>query len=206
MPSVYLQILVQLEKAKAHELKDSLYKKLSKISGRKNNHDLAVEHFKMINNWYHYPIIEMTFLKDFDFNAKNISKRLKISILEAEVAIDRLMRMELIERDESGKMKKVASHILTESEQTDIGLREFHSQMLAKAQLAVNEQKNDRKFVGSETFPFDLENLKKAKELINTCFDQVLALSKDSKDLINVYHLGIQLFSLTNEEGKNETN
>jgi uncharacterized protein (TIGR02147 family) len=196
----YLSSLIQLEQAKSEELKVSILEKLDQLNPSKNQFNLDVETFKVIADWYHIPIMEMTNIAGFEFTAQNIAKLLGISKAEVDVAIDRLERMKLIEKTDIKTYKKCSESFLIGSDTPNIALRSFHRQMLEKAILSLAEQKPDEKFVGSETFAFDPQTLKEAADILEDCFQKIIRLSKKSKNRKNVYHLGIQLFNLTKKD------
>jgi len=49
------------------------------------------DQFDYISNWYHYAILELIYLKDFNPAPRWIAKRLKISINEVNIAVKRLI-------------------------------------------------------------------------------------------------------------------
>ncbi len=69
--------------------------------------------------------------------------------------------------------------------------------MLGKAQGVLHTQTNDQKSVGSETMVMGVEDLAEANDIIESCFQQILALSNRSKNKTHVYHVGIQLFQVS---------
>jgi len=196
----YFYLLVDHEHAKAPELKHSLLERLRNINSRYQVTDLSVEVFKAISDWYHIPIIEMTALDEFDFNAENISRRLRITKIEAERAIERLERLELIERDENGRYKKVHANALFKSQLPNKALRQFHKQMITKAGEALDEQSPNERYVGSQTFSIDPEQLDEASKLIEKFRAALVQLFNNGKKKTRTYHLGVQLFSLLKKE------
>ena len=67
-----------------------------------------MEQFRILSEWYHIPIMELTELDDFDFCPQTVAQRLGIPATLAEVpAIYRLERLGLIRIDDKGKYCKV---------------------------------------------------------------------------------------------------
>jgi uncharacterized protein (TIGR02147 family) len=197
----YFCLLVQLESAKDPHLKESTSEKLKQLNPRREVHDLSVEFFRLIADWYHLVIRNLADTSDFDWNPLSIAKRLGITRIEAEAAIERLLRLELIERDPKRptRYRKTKDYILAQSAIPNQALRSFHRQMLGKAVESLETQTPQEKIVGSETFAFSPRQLKEANRIIENCFQQMIGLSKSNRSKTEVYHLGIQLFNVTRE-------
>jgi uncharacterized protein (TIGR02147 family) len=193
----YFCLLVEVENAKAAEQKALLLKRLHEISPRSEIRDLSVEHFLMIADWYHMPILQMAGTAGFDFQPLTIARRLGISSVEAELAIERLERLELIEKDGVGAYRKTDSRLLAKSVSPEEALRKFHKQMLQKAIESLSEQTPQEKWIGSETFAFDSRSLSEANQLIEQFFDRMVQLSSRAEKSDHIYHLSTCFFRLT---------
>jgi uncharacterized protein (TIGR02147 family) len=197
--SEYFRLLVQLGSTRDPELKAVILARAKAINPNPVRHDLSVDYFKMIADWFHLPIRQLASIEGFDFNSKNIASRLGISRHEAEEAIERLVRLELIEKDASGRYRKTDNNMLVKSPVPNNGLRKFHRQMLNKAIEALETQTPAEKFIGSETLAFDPAQLKQAETILEECFSRLVELTEAGKSKSQVYHLGIQFFNLTQE-------
>ena len=195
----YFRSLVQLERTRDPDLKKSLVARLQRLNPHRDTRDLSVEFFSMIADWYHLAIKNMLELDGFEFNARNVAKRLGITQIEAEAAIDRLLRLEAIEPRKDGKPGYVRTqdHVTVRSAIPNEALRRFHKQMLEKAIASLEEQTPQEKIVGSETFPMSETLLPEANRLAEAFFRDMVALSDRSKTKSAVYHLGVQFFNLT---------
>ncbi len=104
----YLCLLVQLESSEDPEIRESLLTRLTSLMPKKLMiHDLGVDHFRQISEWYHSAILEMAELYHFELSPIKVAKRLGISKIEAEVAIERMFRLGLLK-----KIKKEKSFAL----------------------------------------------------------------------------------------------
>lgn len=196
----YFCLLVQYESTKEPELKATYLARLRELNNRDEVKDLSVDAFKAIADWYHIPILEMTTLTGFKFTAAGIAKRLGISSLEAQVAIERLERLELIEKDEKGQYRKTHHFGLFQSPHASQALRHFHKQMLTKAAEAIDEQAIPERYIGSQTFSINTADVAEARTMLAD-FQQKLATHFDRAERRNeTYFLGMQLFRLTNKE------
>jgi uncharacterized protein (TIGR02147 family) len=195
----YLSILVQLETVKSEKVRMDLLEKLATLHPDRTIHNLNLDLFKSISDWYHLAIQNMVDLHGFDFTSMNIAKSLGITKAQADAAIDRLERLELIEKNADGKYVRCLDNILVQSATPNEALRQYHRQMLAKAIDSIDTQSPKEKLIGSENMIFDSENLAKANDIIENCFSELIQLSKKSKKKNTLYHLGIQFFKLTKD-------
>lgn len=206
--SNYFCLLAQYELETHAELKASLHSQLEKLQrGRKRNgpvpRDMELETFKLMSEWYHIPIIEMTELHGFDFAPSNIAKRLGITRLQATAAIERLERLKLIERASDGKFKKTNSDYEFSSKKMSSALNKFHKQMLGRAVEAIDGQPRPERKVISNTFSIDPALLPQAEEILARFRQEMVALFNTGQTNTETYHLGIQLFKLTkSNQGK----
>jgi hypothetical protein len=54
------------------------------------------DQFELLSSWYHFAILELVQLKTFEPDGKWISTKLGISVTEANIAVDRLIRYEFV--------------------------------------------------------------------------------------------------------------
>ncbi len=195
----YFVTLVQWHRSKSEEQKIDLLEKLNSIIPQPKHTILNVEIFKIIADWYHLSILELTNVYKFDLTSESASAALGITKFEAQSAIDRLIRLDLLETNKKGKLQKTSNILLSNSDVPNSALRKYHEQTLMKAINSITVQTPKEKFIGSETFAFDVADLKKASEIIEECFSKVTALAGSKKNKKNVYHMGIQLFRLTKD-------
>jgi len=200
--ATYFNLLVQLESATTQESKLKITKTLESLYATRKSVCLNLDHFRIISDWYHVAILEMATSTDFVLNAVSISKNFEISKLEAQAALDRLLRLDLLELDLSGRYKKTNSSLLAQSEGPNEGLRRFHRQMLQKAIECLETQSNKEKFVGSETVAFDANMLPQVRDALEECFTKIVNIAKKSNKKNSIYHLGIQFFKINKGEKK----
>ena len=167
--SEYFCLLVQLEAAKSTESKEAVLNQLKRLSPEQKIHDLSLDHFKVISDWYYAAILELTYI-NIKLTPAVISKKLGISKLEAEVALERLLRLELLEVDSKGRLRKTIDYVQANSNIPNEAIRKHYRQTLQKALEAVDTQTPQEKISGTETLPIDVESLPEAKKIIDRFF------------------------------------
>jgi uncharacterized protein (TIGR02147 family) len=195
----YFCSLVQLESSRDPEVRESLLEKIKSLNPNKPKaHDLSVDLFKQRSEWYYSAILAMFQLSQTEMTSQIISKRLGISKIEAEVAVDCLIRLDLLERNKAGKITLTHAQFMTQSDASNNeALRKFYRQMMQKAGDALENQSTKERISGYETLAIANEALPEAKEIIEKCFQDIASLSEKYPKRKNVYHLVLHFFNLT---------
>ncbi len=194
--SEYFCLLVQMEIINDLGAKESIQNRIEDLNPGHKVRNLSVDLFRTIGDWYHTAILYLSELDGFDFTPQEISKRLGVSIFEVEAAIERLLRLDLMKKGKSGKLRKNAD-FLSEAKAPNESLRRFHKQTLEKAIESLQTQTPQEKIVRTEQFAIDPVLLPEADQIMEEFVTKLTKLFLKSKKKTEVYHLGIQLFNLT---------
>src|SRR3989344_4172440 len=196
----YFCQLVHLESAKTHQSKVFVQKKLNDLRPTRDFHTVELDTFKVISEWYHYALLEMTELRDFKSNPQWISRRLGVSRPQVELAIERLKRLHLL-KEEKGTLKKTRETYLAVSDIPNDALQNFHRQTLDHAKESLTTQHPSERHISSVTMAIDPSKLKEAHELTRQYrVEMEKLLSSDRKE--EVYQFAVQLFRLTKKRSK----
>lgn len=156
---------------------------------------LQVDAFKAISDWYHFAILELTYVDGFKSDAKWIARTLGISEFEVQLALERLVRLELLTW-KGAKLHLNHSVVFVPDDVPSSSKTSFHSQILLKAKEALHLQSVDEREFGSEIIAIDKSQLAEAKKAIRDfkhkfCNAMGEAASKDA-----LYCLAVQFFEL----------
>ena len=196
----YFCQLVHLESAKTHQSKTFVQKKLNELRPSRDFHTVELDTFKVISEWYHYAILEITELRDFKSSAQWIARRLGISRPEVELAIERLKRLQLLQ-EVNGAWKKTNETYLAVSDIPNDALQQFHRQTLDRAKESLKTQHPSERHISSVTMAIDTSKLKEATELTRRYrIEMEKLLSGECKN--EVYQFAIQVFRLTKMRSK----
>jgi uncharacterized protein (TIGR02147 family) len=203
--TTYLRLLCRFEATKSQNLKADLLKELNRIHSKTHATHLDIEHFRMISEWYHLPLLESFRVYGPQFNEIQAAKAFGISVHEVRDAIERFLKLELIESAPQGGYEKTDNRLMSTSQVPNEALRNFHKQMLAKALVAIDQQTPEEKYLGTETFVLDGEGLKKAKELSNRYLDDLVKLATESVAINTtddrsdqeIYHAYLEVFKVS---------
>jgi plasmid maintenance system antidote protein VapI len=157
--------------------------------------------FDLICDWFHYAILELTTLVNFQPNIAWISKVLKVNEGDVSLAVLRLRRLgilKIVEVDGVEKWVDASGDLTTMGIQHSIpSLREMQRQILEKAVDAMDNVPVDLRSQTSVSFPMNRENVSKAKQLIDNFRREFSELMRSSSDCQEIYQLSLSLFPLS---------
>lgn len=163
---------------------------------KENYLQVSLDTFAVISDWYHYAIMELTFVAGFRAEPKWIAKKLSITTEEAKSAVERLKRLGLL-LEENGSLVKSSKMTTNHSSvDTSAAHKQLQKQLIEKALLAIDECPQEEKDITAMTMAIDKANLPKAKEIIRKFRRDLCALLEDG-DQSQVYNLGIQLYPIS---------
>lgn len=200
----YFRLLVSYEQTQDVQLRLVFSKKLQQLNpsfpSESQTKDLSIDAFRAISEWYHVAILEMTQLNDASvFTPTRIAKRIGISPLEAQQAIERLLRLELLEKLDDGTYQKTHHIGLFETKNYSQALRKFHKQLLDKATAALEHQPPEEAIFGSYTFSVDPKKIPDARRKLAQMGKELVNLFGESKKRSETYSFAFGLFSLTSK-------
>ncbi|HUP56704.1 MAG TPA: TIGR02147 family protein [Bdellovibrionota bacterium] len=196
----YFCLLVQLEHEGEPDFREELARRLQALNPKRPVFDLSVDLFRIVADWHHYAILELTYLPGFRLEATEVARRLGIPKLEAELAIDRLKRLELLEETGDGRYRKTRGYVLAQSSVPNSALKSYHKQLLEKAIASVDSQVPSERLSETHILPIDRKHLPEVDRLSREFSSAVLRLAEKSKVRDAVYALTVHFFSLMDQE------
>ena len=160
---------------------------------------LSTEIFNVIADWYHYAILEVTFLPGFKADPKWVSNKLGISYAEAQLAMKRLLELGFLVKAKNGKISKSKTKItMTDTQTSNVALQRRNKQILNKALEALEQQPVEKRCVSTMTLSIDPKKIPAAKKMILK-FNRELCEFLESGHQKQVYELATVLFPLSNQ-------
>ena len=157
---------------------------------------LTADSFAVMADWYHFAILELTFVQNFRADAKWIARQLGLSVSETKIALERLARLGLLEKKGNRLVKTRASLTNHTGPETSAARKNLQRQILEKALHAIDETTPAEKDITSITMAIDPQNLDKARELTKKFRRDLCALLEEGKPS-RVYNLGVQLYPIS---------
>lgn len=193
----YLRLLVQLQTSTSEAERAECVARLQLLQPSAEESFLEGERFRLVADWLHMAILEMTKLRDFQGDSAWIAARLGFGVKPAQVeeALERLVALGLMAR-EGDRLVKTQARLTTPKDRAGEGIREHHRQVLTNAIAALETQGIDERVYNSCTMTVASSRLEEAKELIlKFRADMAKLMEQDGGD--ETYQLSVQFFRLT---------
>lgn len=158
--------------------------------------EIGLEYFKVISDWYHFAILELTYLQDFRNDPKWIAKMIGVSVDEVNDAIERLKKLNLLE-EKDGKLSYTVASLVTPSDIPSDALKKFNSTMIEKANRAMYEQDVQIREYSSNFVAVNKEIIPQIKQKIRDFRRELMFEGYQTTNKDSLYCLNIQLFSLS---------
>lgn len=196
----YFRDLVHLEKIKNDPLLSVLLmEKIGKQHPDSRTRIMDDKSFLIISNWYFLALRELIRIQGFKEDPLWIAEQFIFKTTSRDIsnAIKTLIEMQLIRRDENGKLVISEGRIDTTSDIASEAIKRYHEQMLEHAKTAVRRFSTEQRELTSTTLLMKSNKINEAKELIRefkSKFEQIM--EEESGD--QVFQIQIQLFPVTN--------
>ena len=178
-------------------------KNLAAHPNEANSYQLSLDSFSFISDWYHYAILSLLEIPRSRFEAKWISRHLGITETEARGAMDRLQRMEIVEKID-GRWKQCTGPIRIGNDVPTAATKRFQKQLLLKAIDSVDNDPVEVRDFSSMTIAMDSSLIPYAREEIRK-FRRRLAEDLETMGKPErVYKFTVQIFPVSRPLDKKE--
>lgn len=164
---------------------------------------LTLDAFQAVSDWYHFAILELIGVKNFQNSTKWMAARLGISAPVVEGAINRLKRLGLL-KEVNKKLKAVDSFTTTTTDIPSKAIKKFHEQILLKAIEALHIQSVEERDFSNMMMAIHPKDIPDAKEMIKKFRRNLSARFEKSKTKSSVYCLSLQLFRVSEDHNQGE--
>lgn len=206
----YLSALLNGKRKLAPALRKEVLNKLNlnvtdvvslEVNHQENYNMINAEVFNAIADWYHYAILELCYLKDFEFTPDNIATELNLSIHVVRQAISRLMKLDLLIYEDGKWIDNTELMSVYEENQTSkAAALKYQLQIMDKSKEALEELPKSVRSHTSTMMSFKKENLDRAKQLINKFRKDFTELMMDAESADAIYQLQVSLFPITKDK------
>lgn len=170
-----------------------------------NRVEIEEETFRAISNWYHWAILQLVRTKKYNSNSQHSSPRwmarqLKISELEAKMAVERLLELGLLTLSKTGFYKRTSKNFSTaDKKTTSAALKSWQKQLREKAIFSLENDPIEVRSMTSMTMAIDPKKISEAKKMIDE-FQERLAEFLESGSKEKVYQMCVSLFPIQTME------
>ena len=169
---------------------------LKKISPVRKASVVSIEDFEKIQSWHCMAILNLIELKTCQHTPEWFSKKLQLAQPLIETALSRLIKAGLLEL-QGHKYVAVQNEIQVKQDISSRSIRNFHNDLLNKAERALHFQDlNEREFQNL-TLAFAQEDMPEAKKMIRDFIRQFSeTFYQKEKSLNSVHQLSMQFFRI----------
>jgi uncharacterized protein (TIGR02147 family) len=195
----HFELTVLIENARSTEEKDLYLGILHGLKPTADVTEVSLDQFRLIQDWYHFAILEMVDLKDFNADPGVIAERLGRGLTAplVEAAFHRLLRLGLLIRDDKGRCRRSNRDILVGAKIPSRAIRDHHKQLLEYAAEALEEQSIDERYFSGTNLAVESEKIPQLFKLIDQFHQEVRKLASTEAD--TVYRVNMHAFKLTKE-------
>lgn len=196
--------LVLLEQSATLEEKKFYAEQLLKSKNYKKLKPLSEKEFAYYANWFYIPIREMVALPHFQENPRWIAEQLvpKIQTSEAKKALDDLIELGMLKRNNDGRLTQTDSSVSTGDNITSTSVINFHQTMAKLGGESIKRIHHSQRDISSVTITLSRKNFDEMKKLVQNFRRELLALSEKDPAPDEVYQLNFHFFPLTDIKGK----
>jgi uncharacterized protein (TIGR02147 family) len=204
--TVFFKNLVHMNQANTAEERIKYTKEVSRSKTYRKIHPLSDSQYRFFNHWYVTAVREVVNLPGFNEDPAWIAKRVipNIKPQQAAQALDDLLKLGLLKRDDEGRLKQVEAFISTPDEVSSAYVTKWHQEYLKRASESIESVPREKRDISAVYFTVDRRNLKQIKEMVQKFRKEVLALAGLSEAKNAVYQLNMQLFPIAELEEHEE--
>lgn len=164
---------------------------------------LERDQFEYLSHWWYPAIRELVACDGFVEDDEWIARRLvpAITAAQARQAIELLLALGFVERDQCGRLRQREPLLSTGAEVRSLAVGNFHRQMMERAAAAIDLCDRELRDISGVTVALSPEGFKLVKQRIVELRAELLALSAGEAHPTRVVQVNFQLFPLATSEG-----
>jgi len=201
----FFENLVNFNQAETSEEKTTYFERMTRSRRFREIRGIEKDRFEYYSTWYHSAIRELVTFQHFKDDPSWIAQQLvpPITEREAEKALALLLRLDLIKRDNKGRLIQTDTSITTGPEVQSLAVMNFHKEMLQKGAQALETVAAKERDISALTIGLQASQLQELKDMVIDFRRKVSTVFADSeKPSECVYQLNLQLFPLTRSTGE----
>lgn len=198
-PASYFVDLVAFNQASTSSERNKQYARLTSFRGYRQAHKIDLAHAAYHAAWYMPAIREMAASPAMKPDPEWIARRLwpEVTKNEAQRAIETLIALGLLVREEDGTLRQVEELVSTGPEIAGLHIANYHRAMMERAAASIDLVPPADRDISSLTLCVGEDGLRKLKTRVQRFRRELLELSALDDDPVQVVQMNFQLFPLT---------
>jgi uncharacterized protein (TIGR02147 family) len=198
----YFLALVAFGQAPSLEERSLRYKDLERFQHYRASFRLSVTQDTYHSRWYLPAIRELVATVQFREDPLWIAESLcpRISVEEAETALETLLQLGLLERSSDGRLRQATVSVSTGSDRVrSLHLISYHKKMLEHAATSMERLPAPQRDIAAVTLRMGPDGLQRLKARLQAFRRELMDLADAEADATQVVHVGMQMMPLTLE-------
>jgi len=197
--SDFFKNLVSFNQARTSEEKQIYARELLRSQAYRKIHPLKNSQLRYCTHWYYVVVREMVNLPTFKENPQWIAANTSppISAKEAQDAIEELIKLGLLGRNENGKLIQTNTIIASADEVASTLVAQFHREFMKKASESIDRIARENRDISSVTFRVSSQTAKRIKEKIQNFRRELMEEASSDRNPEAIFQLNLQLFPVT---------
>jgi uncharacterized protein (TIGR02147 family) len=158
---------------------------------------LGLDAFHVTSDWHHYAILELIHVKDFRPDSRWIAKSLGITVNDVNIALQRLLRLELLEMAGAKWIDKSEHVNISNEKLTPVLRKKVQAQAHQLALEAIERVSGEHIEQDSVTMAINSQQLAQLGDLIHEFFESAQAILAGKRNNDDVYQIQISAVPLT---------
>lgn len=190
--------LVLFDQAESAADKNKYFESIGRFRKHTRVRKLERDTFDYLSHWYYPAIRELVGCKGFNENPDWIAETLvpRISTRQAQKAIEVLLALGVLERDECGALVQGDALLSTGAEVRSLGVGNFHRQMMARAADSIESIDRSEREISGLTVALSEKSFALFKDRIQKLRAELLDLSSHEDQADRVVQFNFQAFPL----------
>lgn len=197
----YFVVLVGYNQTEDPDEKRDYFDKMISLRPRSQHFVLEKKYNRYFSRHYYVCVREMVALQDFREDYKWIAKRCipHISPMQAREALETLLELGLLKRDDIGGLVQVENFIATQDRNTqEVEAYHFHEAVIDKARHALGLLKQNERSYYALTLPMSKSQFEEIIADFYEFRDKVVRkIEQGDRNFDDVYQINFQLFPVT---------
>jgi uncharacterized protein (TIGR02147 family) len=195
----YFRLLVAFNQAGDDTERNALHEELSRFARFRSSQRLDLAQKEYHSSWFIPAIRELVTCTGFREDAAWLAQQLEPSISEKEAAhaLEVLLRLGLLERDESGKLVQATRAVSTGQQATGLYIRNYHAEAMQRAVHAMHHLPAEERYISALTLSASLATMAEVRRRVIEFRQELVALCDADPEPSRVVQLNLQLFPLS---------
>jgi uncharacterized protein (TIGR02147 family) len=195
----YFKLLVTFTQAENDVERNELHERLSRFARFRSSQRLDLAQKEYHSSWYIPALRELVACDGFKEDTAWIAANLEppISEKEAAQALDVLLRLNLLERDENGRLVQASRAVTTGQQTSGLYIRNYHTELIERGVRAMHDLSADERYISALTLSASAATWVEVRRRVIQFRQELVALCDADPCPSQVIQLNLQLFPLS---------